>query len=170
MSTKVEFYIPENTREEIKTILSDYFSEEKVEQVEEGVFLYSKQYCQLNNCFQLSSAIYMDVSKNLKFNLEQNGESIQKIIHQIECGQMNPCNLAFLKNEELDEAKWKTILLRKKNTEEKLNYKATITWRPCKQCKSTKYEFYQMQTRSADEPVTTYYTCHQCSRKYMVNN
>lgn len=33
---------------------------------------------------------------------------------------------------------------------------------PCKRCKSTDTDFYQKQTRSADEPMTTFVTCMRC--------
>ena len=32
----------------------------------------------------------------------------------------------------------------------------------CGKCKSTKTRYYQLQTRSADEPMTTYVTCIGC--------
>jgi DNA-directed RNA polymerase subunit M/transcription elongation factor TFIIS len=36
----------------------------------------------------------------------------------------------------------------------------------CGRCKSTKTTYYQMQTRSADEPMTTYVTCKGCGHKW----
>jgi transcription elongation factor S-II len=36
----------------------------------------------------------------------------------------------------------------------------------CNKCKSTKTSYYQMQTRSADEPMTTYVTCKNCGTKW----
>ena len=36
----------------------------------------------------------------------------------------------------------------------------------CRRCKSTKTTYYQMQTRSADEPMTTYVTCKNCGHKW----
>ena len=36
----------------------------------------------------------------------------------------------------------------------------------CGKCKSTKTTYYQMQTRSADEPMTTYVTCMGCSNRW----
>ena len=36
----------------------------------------------------------------------------------------------------------------------------------CRKCKSTKTSYYQMQTRSADEPMTTYVTCNNCGLKW----
>lgn len=36
----------------------------------------------------------------------------------------------------------------------------------CKKCKSRKTYFYQLQTRSADEPMTTFITCCACDHKW----
>lgn len=36
----------------------------------------------------------------------------------------------------------------------------------CGKCKSTKTSYYQMQTRSADEPMTTYVTCKGCGNRW----
>lgn len=36
----------------------------------------------------------------------------------------------------------------------------------CGKCKSTKTTYYQMQTRSADEPMTTFVTCITCNNRW----
>ena len=36
----------------------------------------------------------------------------------------------------------------------------------CNKCKSMKTTYYQMQTRSADEPMTTFVTCMNCNTKW----
>ena len=36
----------------------------------------------------------------------------------------------------------------------------------CGRCKSNKTSYYQLQTRSADEPMTTFVTCHRCDRNW----
>jgi len=36
----------------------------------------------------------------------------------------------------------------------------------CKRCKSNKTSYYQLQTRSADEPMTTYVSCLNCGKNW----
>lgn len=36
----------------------------------------------------------------------------------------------------------------------------------CRKCKSMKTDYYQLQTRSADEPMTTYVTCYNCENRW----
>lgn len=59
--------------------------------------------------------------------------------------------------------------LRKKDLEMEMarareeNYQGLLK---CGRCKSTKTSYYQMQTRSADEPMTTFVTCRNCGHKW----
>ena len=36
----------------------------------------------------------------------------------------------------------------------------------CRKCKKNKCTYYQAQTRSADEPMTTYVTCLECGNNW----
>jgi len=36
----------------------------------------------------------------------------------------------------------------------------------CGKCKSMKTTYYSMQTRSADEPMTNFFTCHNCGKHW----
>ena len=53
------------------------------------------------------------------------------------------------------------LLMASNNIDE--NYSGLFT---CGKCKSKKTTYYQMQTRSADEPMTTFVTCINCSKRW----
>jgi DNA-directed RNA polymerase subunit M/transcription elongation factor TFIIS len=36
----------------------------------------------------------------------------------------------------------------------------------CRKCNSNKCSYYQLQTRSADEPMTTFVTCIDCGNRW----
>ena len=36
----------------------------------------------------------------------------------------------------------------------------------CGKCKSMKTTYYSLQTRSADEPMTNFFTCHDCGKRW----
>ena len=66
-------------------------------------------------------------------------------------------------------SRWKDAVERIIESEKKLYSKnesaAIFMW--CSACKKkTKCDYYQMQTRSADEPMTTFVTCLECDRKW----
>ena len=46
--------------------------------------------------------------------------------------------------------------------------KATTDMFQCSRCRERKCTYYQLQTRSADEPMTTYVTCVKCSKRWKV--
>lgn len=171
MTTVIEFYIPENERKNTIKNLSKYIDNKYCKIIEKGCFDFTKQYCKSNQKnMVLAIPIYKDNVKNLLFNLEQNHETIKKIKDKIEKGEYNAYNLAFLRPDELDEDLWMRIILRKNTTEEKLNNLPTINWRKCRTCGNREYFFYQLQTRSADEPMTIFYICKGCTKTYRVNN
>ncbi len=171
MTTVVEFYIPEKSRKYSVQQLSDHFEKNVSKTIEQGFYDFSRQYCVSNNMKMcMAHGVYKDSVQNFIFNCEENCRTIKKYKKQVANKKYNPYNFAFLHPYELDEDKWIKIIVRKNTTEEKLNNLPTIEWKPCKTCKSIEYFYCQLQTRSADEPMTTFYICKKCDRTYRVNN
>jgi transcription elongation factor S-II len=46
------------------------------------------------------------------------------------------------------------------------NIEASTDMYTCKKCKSKKCTYYEMQTRSADEPATIFVTCLDCGKHW----
>ena len=171
MTTVVEYHIPEKTRKKTLKTLSPYFNKKQCVRVEQGFYDFTEQFCKSsNNNILMAKAIYEDNVKNFIFNCEQNNVTIQELIESTKQNKCNPYNFAFLTPYELDKDNWIKIILRRTTTEEKLNNLPTIEWCPCKICKMTEYFYYQLQTRSADEPMTTFYICRNCDKTYKINN
>ncbi|AKI80072.1 transcription factor S-II-related protein [Acanthamoeba polyphaga mimivirus] len=173
MTTVIEFYISDKEREIVIEQLSEFFTKKKnCKDIEKGIYDFTKQYCKSDNSYlRLAQAIYIDCAKNIMFNLkDENNHTIKKIKKLIDKNKYNAYNLAFLNPEELNKDNWIKIIARKQMTEETLNQMATVEWKPCYACKNTSYHFYQLQTRSADEPMTTFYICKNCMKTYKVNN
>lgn len=171
MTTVVEFYIPEKERKNSIKLLSEHFDKKNCPLVEQGLYDYTEQFCKSNgDNLIMAQSIYKDCVSNLLFNCTQNHASIQKIKKQILKKKFNPYNMAFLRPDELDEDNWMKIILRKNTTEDKLKNLPTIEWKPCRVCKNIEFFYYQLQTRSADEPMTTFYICKKCDKTYKINN
>jgi len=166
----VQFYIPEKLRKKTMESFLKFFPAKCVKNIEKGIYDYTEQYCSTNNYyFTIATAIYTDHSRDLIFNLEQDHTTINDIKLSIGKIKNADYNIGFLTPPELDEGQWKAILIRRKATEEVLNNLPTIEWRPCYDCKGIQYSYYQLQTRSADEPMTTFYICKDCGRTYKIN-
>ena len=90
---------------------------------------------------------------------------IQEILNK----SIKPHQLAYMSHQELQPEKWKLLLEAKKIKDENRytpKIEASTNDFTCRRCKSDRCWHYQLQTRSADEPMTTYVTCLDCSNKW----
>lgn len=167
----LEFYVSDKRRKGVNRDLSKYFSSGISKVIEKGIYNFAQQFC-MNNAKYLdfSTAIYDEKVRDLSFNFVNNSETTKKIIRDIEALKFNPYNLAFLKPEELDFENWRRIIEKKANIEKRINDADYYEWKPCENCHGTKYKYIQMQTRSADEPMTTFFICVGCSKIVSENN
>lgn len=107
--------------------------------------------------------LYLTKYKSIYFNLTS--ELIEKIVNK----EIQPHEIAFMNHQELRPEKWEKLLESKKIKDENRytpKIEATTDAYTCRKCKSNKCWHYQLQTRSADEPMTTYVTCLDCSHKW----
>ena len=84
-------------------------------------------------------------------------------------GEITPRAFVEMNAVDLCPARWKSAIEKIIETEKKLyskNESASIfLW--CSGCKKkSKCDYYQMQTRSADEPMTTFVNCLECDRRW----
>jgi len=84
-------------------------------------------------------------------------------------GEVDAKTFVEMPAEELCPSRWKAALDKIIETEIRLyskNLSAAI-YLYCSRCKKkSKCDYYQMQTRSADEPMTTFVTCLECDREW----
>jgi DNA-directed RNA polymerase subunit M/transcription elongation factor TFIIS len=76
-----------------------------------------------------------------------------------------PQDAATLTHAEMNPAKWQVHIERKQKRDTFLtsqNLVATTNLFTCFKCKKNECTYYQLQTRSADEPMTTFVTCVLC--------
>lgn len=107
--------------------------------------------------------LYLTKFRSIYFNL--NIQLLEKINNK----DIKPHEIAFMTHQELQPEKWKILIESKKIKDENRyspNIEATTDAYTCRNCKSNKCWHYQLQTRSADEPMTTYVTCLNCSHKW----
>jgi len=93
----------------------------------------------------------------------------QKLLERFKAGELDLKTIAEMTPMDMCPARWKDSVERIIEEEKRLyskNQNASIfMW--CSGCKSkTKCDYYQLQTRSADEPMTTFVTCLECDRRW----
>lgn len=99
------------------------------------------------------------------FNNIQN----EKIINRIRSDHMTPQQLAFMTHQEMYPELWKELIEQKmKRDESKMTQRleASTDMFTCKKCKSKRCTYYELQTRSADEPATIFVTCLDCGKNW----
>jgi len=78
-------------------------------------------------------------------------------------------NISQLSNHEIHPEKWADFIKKKIETE-KLKYElkpeAMTDMFKCNKCGSRSCTYYEMQTRSADEPMTQFITCLDCNNNW----
>ena len=89
--------------------------------------------------------------------------------HRAQLATMDPAEFAEMSPVQQNPARW-AELIQKTMEKDKALYSKEVTASIvlyCSRCKrKTKCDYYQMQTRSADEPMTTFITCLECDKKW----
>ena len=91
------------------------------------------------------------------------------ILKQINDGEILPQTLPFMSHQEMNSDRWKDLIERKiKRDESKYSNRleASTDMFTCSKCKSKKCTYYELQTRSADEPATIFVTCLNCGKNW----
>lgn len=160
---------PDLFRSNIKQKLNDILKDEKnSNNMEKGIFNYSLKEADRHKIVKKWDnkyfvQIYIDRLRSIMLNLK--GE----ILAQINDGTIKPHIIAFMTHQELAPEKWSDLIeaksKRDKNKFETNIAAATDTF-TCRKCKGNQCTYYQMQTRSADEPMTTFVTCIPCGNRW----
>ena len=108
--------------------------------------------------------IYIDHLRSIYINLKT-----KNIINLITSGKHKSYEIAFMSHQELCPEKWDEYIKAKSIRDKykfEQNIEAMTDTFTCRSCKSNKCSFYQLQTRSADEPMTIFITCLECGNRW----
>jgi len=108
--------------------------------------------------------IYLDRLRSIYLNLKN-----PEILEQIKSEAVQAHTVAFMTHQEMRPDKWKELIEEKAKKDKnkfETNVEASTDTFTCRKCKSNKCTYYQMQTRSADEPMTTFVTCIECGQRW----
>jgi transcription elongation factor S-II len=161
---------PEIFRENIRKKLNGLLKDDKnSSNLEKGIYNYAlkeasnrKVVKKWDNPYFVQ--IYVDRLRSIYLNLD-NKELLKEVLD----GNIKSQVLAFMSHQELSPARWEK-LIEEKIKLDKCKYETTIEAATdsfkCRKCHSNKCTYYQMQTRSADEPMTTFVTCIDCGNRW----
>ena len=154
-----------NIRNKIDEILKN---EKNSSNLEKGIFNYSLKEAEQRKIVKKWDnkqfiQIYVDRLRSIMINLK--GEVLQQIID----GTIKPHVVAFMTHQELEPERW-SVMIETKTKRDKnkfeTNMSAATDVFTCRKCKGNQCTYYQMQTRSADEPMTTFCNCILCGNRW----
>jgi len=124
----------------------------------------------LNRCVLDAQRWFVDIDwKNPVFLDMYRSRAIQLYRYKNLAGSMTATEFADAAPVDLNPKRWRDII-QKTIERDKAMYSKKSTasiFMYCSSCKrKTKCDYYQMQTRSADEPMTTFVTCLECDKRW----
>jgi DNA-directed RNA polymerase subunit M/transcription elongation factor TFIIS len=170
-------YNKNQIRNEIKELFSNKFglSEIEIADLEIGIFNASIDYAnslkiQLSWKCSLFIDTYINIARSLYSNLDtgcyvKNNYLLEKIKNK----EIIPHNLAYMSYEEMYPKRWEYIIEKNKlrfKTAYEIKQVAMTDAIKCGHCKNNKVSYYELQTRSGDEPMTQYFNCIVCGHKW----
>ena len=165
---------PVTFRENIRALVTKKVKKKQwAENIERGIF---------NYCIKLAEErrivkkwenpyfviLYQDHFRSIYNNITN--ENIKKFTKK----EMKPHEIAFMSHQELAPNKWNHLISAKEERDSN-KYEPTLEAATdnftCFRClankqEATKCTYYQLQTRSADEPMTTFVTCLNCGARW----
>jgi transcription elongation factor S-II len=114
--------------------------------------------------------LYFSKIRSLYMNLDKNSYIKNNyLLDKIKSGEIKSSEITNLSVYEIHPDNWKEII-EEKIKRDKMMYELkpeSMTERyKCRKCGSRKCSYYEMQTRSADEPMTQFFTCLDCKNRW----
>lgn len=156
-------------RETVKQKFNSITSSNLGINIEIGIYNYTIKEAQQNFTIKqwdnpLFVLIYINRFRTIYMNIKKSTYFQNYIMEHAK----TPKNIAFISQYEMNPDKWNdiitTIKIKHENTYDKKVEIASEFY--CSKCKKNNCAYYQLQTRSADEPMTTFVTCNDCGKKW----
>ncbi len=97
-----------------------------------------------------------------------NLKSSSYLLEDIKNKKWKPHEVAFLSHYEMSPLRWEKLIKEKQERDKNIydvQQKINSEFK-CRRCKSNNCSYYQLQTRSADEPMTTFVSCQNCGNRW----
>lgn len=132
--------------------------------LENGIFEFSLVHITTNNLMnKFIKPVYENKFNEIISNIDEKSHLFNiNLKTSILNKQINPNIIAFMSPDQLMPEKWADILKKRNFRIETEKNIATSDTRTCFKCGEKKFRVTQFQTRCADEPVTTFFTCVVC--------
>ena len=119
---------------------------------------------------QIFINLYINKTRSLYSNLSPNNYiNNKRLKSRLQKYEFTPKDLVNMTHQELFPEHWKELIDEKSNRDKALyetKKEAMTDQFKCRKCGSRETCYYEMQTRSADEPMTIFITCLNCGNRW----
>ena len=91
------------------------------------------------------------------------------LLEKIKDGSILSSQLSSLSHQEMSPETWDKLIqdkIKRDKSKYEINMEASTDQFKCFKCKKNKCTYYELQTRSADEPMTTFVSCLNCGNRW----
>ena len=157
---------PDSFRKNISVKFTAIFGDETMSiNLEKGVYNYSIKEANSKKIIKKWDnpyfvQLYLDRLRSVHINLKND-----KLLEQVKTNEITAQALAFMTHQEMNPEHWRVLIdqkIKRDVNKYTSNIQASTDMFTCKKCKSKRCTFYELQTRSADEPATIFITCLDC--------
>ena len=143
--------------------------------IEKNIFNFIIDYSDENNinCKWINKIFYnLYISKIRSIYINLNKDSYTKnnyLLEKIKNGDIKPDDISKLSVYEIHPDNWKDIIdakIKRDKMKYEIKPEAMTERYKCRKCGSRKCSYYELQTRSADEPMTQFFSCLDCKNKW----
>lgn len=144
-------------------------NEKQASNLEKGIYNYTlkeatsrKVVKKWDNPFYVQ--LYIDRLRSIFLNLKN-----PELVAQLKEGIIKSHVIAFMTHQEMNHQKWEKLIeakMKRDKTKYETVMEASTDTFTCRKCKSKKCNYYQLQTRSGDESMTTFVSCIQCGNRW----
>tara|TARA_Y100000816_G_scaffold291436_1_gene282771 strand:- start:856 stop:1365 length:510 start_codon:yes stop_codon:yes gene_type:complete len=156
----------DKTREFVIEKFNKYFDIKCAIDLESALLMYTKEVAYIRHKLiswddKRVRRIYLYKFRSLDFNFKTN-ESFRKRVRNME---VLPEDVVIMGHDEIMPERWEEIKKKKmlQETSKTINHEGMFK---CEKCNSKCTTYYQLQIRSADEPMTTFIECVNCNNRW----
>lgn len=157
-------------RSNVRTKLMGILSEDKLTtNLERGIFNYALKEANTKKIIKkwenpYFAQLYLDRLRTVYLNLKN-----MDLLTQLKNNEITPQGLAFMTHQEMKPEHWRSMIemkIKRDANKYTNNVQASTDIFTCKKCRGKRCTYYELQTRSADEPATIFVTCLDCGKNW----
>ena len=111
--------------------------------------------------------LYINKVKQILYNI--NPKNNCHVYDKLKAMDIKSYDVPFMTHQELNPVIWEPIIkekIKRDKSKYEINMEAATEEFTCYRCGKNKCTYYELQTRSADEPMTTYVSCLHCGNHW----